>query len=278
MPKAAAGENDHVLGTDLSPLTLFGGVAGKVVCVTGGSSGIGAMIAAGFVASSARVFICSRKDGSDWAAQLAAKGPGTCTAVSADLTAQPDVDALLATIGEVAGGQLHVLVNNSGANWAEPLGEYSMDGWAKVMDLNAGALFNLTQCALPLLEAGSLDGDPTRVINIGSIDGLTVPALETYAYSTSKSAVVHMTKVLAGHLVERGITCNSICPGAFQSRMMRKTIEVAGDELGGEWLSGRIGEPSDMAGTCVFLASRAAAWMTGANLVLDGGNIVRPRL
>jgi NAD(P)-dependent dehydrogenase (short-subunit alcohol dehydrogenase family) len=132
-------------------------------------SSAGAMIAGGFVANGATVYICSRKDSSRWAAELTAKGPGRCVSVSADLTEQHDIDQLLEFITG-AEGKLHCLVNNSGANWAEPLPDYSITGWNKVQDLNVSAVFNLTKCALPLLSAACHENDPARVINIASVD------------------------------------------------------------------------------------------------------------
>jgi len=278
MPKAAEGENDHVLEAKLERSALFD-LSGKVALVTGGGSGIGAMIAGGFVANGATVYICSRKDCSAFAEQLTSKGPGTCVSVSADLTKQDDVNKVVKTIQDKS-GKLHVLVNNAGANWAEPLGKFSIAGWNKTNDLNVTAVFNVTQCALSLLQAAASPEDPARVINIASIDGVRTPPLDTFAYSAGKAAVIHMSKVLAGKLIDQSITVNAICPGAFQSRMMRGTIDAAGgmSEIGRGLVSDRIGSPDDMAGVCVMLASRAGAWMSGAQIVLDGGQVARPKL
>uniref|UniRef100_A0A7S1LP64 Uncharacterized protein n=1 Tax=Alexandrium catenella TaxID=2925 RepID=A0A7S1LP64_ALECA len=254
-------------------------MSGKVVLVTGGGSGIGAMIAGGFVANGAIVYICSRKDTTAYAAQLTAKGPGTCIAVAADLTQQTDVHKVVDVV-QSGSGKLHCLVNNAGANWAQPLEEFDISGWNKTNDLNVTAVFNLTKCAMPLLRAGASKEDPARVINIASIDAVQTPALDTFAYSAGKAAVVHMSEVLAGRLVREHVTVNCILPGAFQSRMMRATIRAAGgtDTLGRRLIGGRIGAPGDITGACLFLASRAGSWTTGAKLVLDGGQLALPKL
>lgn len=276
MPKAAEGENDHVVEASLGRNELFD-VSGKVVLVTGGGSGIGAMIAGGFVANGALVYIVSRKDCSPYAEQLTKKGPGKAIAISADLTKQEHVDRVVSEISKAA-GQLHVLVNNAGANWGQPLESFEIDGWNKTNDLNVTAVFNMIKCSVKLLKATATQSDPARVINIASIDGIITPALDTFAYSAGKAAVIHMSEVLAGKLIDDNITVNSICPGAFQSRMMRATIAAVGDGLSARSLGKRIGSPDDMAGACLFLASRASSWMTGAKLVLDGGQVARPKL
>lgn len=277
MPKAVEGENDHVLEAKLGRADLYD-LAGKVALVTGGGSGIGAMIAGGLTANGATVFIVSRKDCSYFAAQLSAKGPGTCTAISADLVEQADVDRCVGEV-EKACGKLHILVNNAGANWAQPLEQFEISGWNKTNDLNVTAVFNMTKCCMKLFKAAATPQDPARVINIASIDGLTTPLLDTFAYSTGKAAVIHMSSVLAGRLAEDHITVNCICPGAFQSRMMRGTIQNVGEKNLGQRLVGtRIGSPEDMAGVCIMLSSRAGAWITGAKITLDGGTVALPRL
>lgn len=277
MPAAEEGENDIVMHAKLGLPFLFD-VSGKVVLVTGGGSGIGAMIAGGFVANGASVYICSRKDISGFAKELSEKGPGSCTAVSADLTEQAGVDKVLTAIRE-GPGKLDCLVNNAGANMNKPIDNFDIAAWNKTNDLNVTAVFNLTRCALPLMRAAASKEEPARVINIASIDGIRTPVFDTFAYSAGKAAVIHMSKVLAGKLSEEHITVNCICPGSFQSRMMRATIKNVGeDALGQGLVGGRIGLPSDVAGTCIFLASRAGAWMSGAQLVLDGGYTARPKL
>jgi len=150
------------------------------------------------------------------------------------------------------------------------LAEYPEAGWDKVMALNVKAVFDLTRLLLPQLEAGSRPGDPARVINVGSIDGLSVPLLETYAYSASKAAVHHLTRTLARKLAPK-ITVNAIAPGPFESKMMAETLKQFGDAIKKSCPLGRIGEPSDMAGIAIYLASKAGAYVTGAVIPVDGG-------
>eukprot|EP00946_MAST-07B_sp_MAST-7B-sp1_P005205 g5205.t1 len=279
MPKPLAGENVLPPARALHSSSLFS-LSGKQCLVTGGGSGIGAMIAAGFVANGASVYIVSRKDCSPFAATLTSKYPGQCTWLGADLSVPAQVNALVATLrARLPGSKLHCLVNNSGTNWAQPIDEYSLRGWDKVYNLNVRSVFHLIQQCLPLLEAAASPEDPGRIINISSIDSITVGALDTFAYSSGKAAVSHMTRVLGGKLAARHVTCNAILPGAFPSRMMRATIESVGEEnLSNANPLGRIGCVYDMAGVALMLASRAGAWITGACVTLDGGTVVKPRL
>eukprot|EP00931_Biecheleriopsis_adriatica_P107831 TRINITY_DN82167_c0_g1_i1.p1 TRINITY_DN82167_c0_g1~~TRINITY_DN82167_c0_g1_i1.p1 ORF type:complete len:281 (+),score=66.56 TRINITY_DN82167_c0_g1_i1:84-926(+) len=273
MPKEIEGENDDALNANLSNASMFN-VQGKVVLVTGGGSGIGAMIASGFVQNGARVYIASRKDTSAYAAQLSKKGPGSCVAVSCDISVSEKQQALIDTI-QKAEGKLHVLVNNSGTNFSAPLGQYKAEMFEKVMQLNTNAVFELTQLAVPLLEASSSAADPARIITISSINGLTVPMMDTFAYSASKAAVVMLSKHLASALGHRHITSNCICPGPFMSRMMRGTVKAAGeDNIASGTALGRMGVPADIAGACIFLASEAGAFVTGTEFALDGGSLV----
>lgn len=244
-------------------------VEGKVVLVTGGTRGIGLMIARGFVEGGARVYVSSRK--AEVCEEVAAElsKVGTCIGLPADLSTQAEADRLG---GELAGREsaLHVLVNNAGANWGAPLAEFPDSAWDKVLALNVKAIFHLTRACLPLLEKGSAEGDPARVINIGSIDGLSVPALDTFAYSSSKAAVHHLTRVLAKKLAPR-VTVNAVAPGPFESKMMAKTLENFGDAIVASCPMGRIGAPDDMAGVAIYLASRAGAYVTGSVIAVDGG-------
>jgi len=245
-------------------------VAGKTALVTGGSRGIGLMIARGLVEAGARVYISSRK--ADVCERVAAElsEHGTCVAIAADLS-RPEECRRLA--GELAAREpaLHILVNNAGANWAAPLAEFPDSAWDRVLDLNVKGVFHLTRDLVPLLSAAAVPGDPARVINIGSIDGLRVPEFETYSYSTSKAAVHHLTRVLAKRLAREGITVNAIAPGPFESKMMAATLEAFGELIRAQCPLGRIGEPDDMAGTVIYLASRAGAYLTGAVIPVDGG-------
>jgi NAD(P)-dependent dehydrogenase (short-subunit alcohol dehydrogenase family) len=166
---------------------------------------------------------------------------------------------------------LHILVNNAGANWGAPLAEFPESGWDKVMDVNLKAVFFLTRDLMPLLTAAGSAADPARVVNIGSIDGLHVPALETYSYSTSKAALHHLTRVLARKLAPEHVNVNAIAPGPFESQMMKATLESFGEMIRKTNPRGRIGEPEDVAGTAIYLCSRASAYVTGAVLPVDGG-------
>jgi len=238
--------------------------------VTGGSQGIGLMIARGYVEAGAKVYISSRKkDVCDQvAAELSARG--TCISVPANLSTEAGAKALAQEIARHESA-LHILVNNAGANWGAPLAEYPDSAWDKVLTLNVKAPFFLIRELLGLLEKGARPGDPARVINIGSIDGLHVPRLETYAYSASKAGVHHMTRVLALALAPQGITVNAVAPGPFQSKMMAVTLERFHDVIVATCPLGRIGEPDDMAGVAIYLASRAGAYLTGAVIPVDGG-------
>jgi len=241
----------------------------KVALVTGGSRGIGLMIAQGYVRAGARVYISSRKK--DVCDRMAAdlSREGTCVSLPADVGTEAGAVALARALGEREPA-LHVLVNNAGANWGAPLAEFPDSAWDKVLALNVKAIFHLTVKTLPLLTKAARPGDPARVINIGSIDGLKVPLLETYSYSASKAAVHHMTRVLARRLAPE-ITVNAVAPGPFESKMMHETLERFHDAIVGSCPLGRIGAPEDMAGVAIYLASRAGAYLTGAVIPVDGG-------
>ena len=245
-------------------------IEGKTALVTGGSQGIGLMIARGYVEAGVKVYICSRKkDVCDRvAAELSALG--TCISLPANLSTEAGAKTLAQEVARHESA-LHILVNNAGANWGAPLAEYPDSAWDKVLALNLKAPFFLIRELLGLLEKGVRPGDPARVINIGSIDGLHVPRLETYAYSASKAGVHHMTRVLAVALAPQGITVNAVAPGPFQSKMMAETLERFSDVIVASCPLGRIGEPDDMAGVAIYLASRAGAYLTGAVIPVDGG-------
>ena len=245
-------------------------IAGKVALVTGGSRGIGLMIARGFVEAGAKVYISSRKAEvcEEVAAELSKSG--ACAALPADLGTEAGCRQLADALA-AREERLHILVNNAGANWAAPLADYPDASWDKVMNLNVKGVFHLTRFLVPLLERAASDDDPARVINIGSIDGLQAPGLETYAYSASKAAVHHLTRVLAHQLAPKRITVNAIAPGPFESKMMAETLRRFGDAIRASCPLGRIGRPEDMAGTAIYLASRAGAYLTGAVIPVDGG-------
>jgi NAD(P)-dependent dehydrogenase (short-subunit alcohol dehydrogenase family) len=245
-------------------------IKGKVALVTGGSSGIGLMIARGYVEAGARVYVASRKREACERVAADLSSRGSCVALPADLSTEAGALRLAGEIAERE-PELQILVNNAGANWGAPLDEYPDSAWDKVLALNVKAVFHLTRALAPQLEKAARPGDPARVINIGSIDGLRVPVLEVYAYSASKAAVHHMTRVLAKKLAARGITVNAVAPGPFHSKMMAATFERFGEMIVASCPMGRAGEPEDMAGVAIYLASRAGAYVTGAVIPVDGG-------
>ena len=195
---------------------------------------------------------------------------GTCVSVPADLATEAECVRLAAEVAAVEPA-LHILVNNAGANWGAPIEEFPASGWDKVLDLNLKSPFFLTRALLPQLEAAGTADDPARVINIGSIDGIQVPILNTYSYSASKAALHHLTRVLARELGPRHVTVNAIAPGPFESKMMAETLKNFGDQIARSSPLGRIGRPDDMAGAAIYLASRAGSYVTGAIIPVDGG-------
>lgn len=249
-------------------------IEGKAALVTGGSRGIGLMIARGFVEAGARVYVASRKPEAcdEVAAELSKTG--SCVSLPADLGTEEGARGLAEALARRESA-LHVLVNNAGANWGAPLAEYPDAAWDKVLALNVKAVFHLTRACLPLLEKAARPGDPARVINIGSIDGIAVPLLETYAYSASKAAVHHLTRALAVRLAKHNVTVNAVAPGPFESKMMAATLDAFRDQIVASCPLGRIGEPEDMAGVAIYLASRAAAYVTGTVIPVDGGISIR---
>ncbi|KAI9261485.1 hypothetical protein BDA99DRAFT_77401 [Phascolomyces articulosus] len=248
-------------------------VKDKVVLVTGGSRGIGEMIATGFVQAGAKVYITSRKAKAcdEMAAKLNALGPGQAIALPADLQSVEQIKQLATELSKRE-THLDVLVNNAGATWGAPVDEYPEAAFQKVMNLNVTRIFTLTQALLPLLRAKATREDPSRVINLGSVAGEYVPNFEAYAYSASKAAIAHMTRHLAGRLGRDYILCNTIAPGSFPSKMLAETWEKNKDAYLARNPLGRIGSPEDIAGTCIYLSSRAAAYTNGATIVIDGGS------
>lgn len=249
--------------------TLFG-VAGKTVVVTGGGQGIGRMIAEGFVRAGARVIVASRKLATCEATAAELAPFGTCIAMQADLSHTEGCLAF-ATAVRAREKQLHVLINNAGATWGAGYDDYPERAWARCMELNVHAVFELTRAFTPMLAATATADDPARVINLGSVDGLHVPIYENYAYAASKAALHHLNAVLAKRLAADHITVNAVAPGPFESRMMRETLETHGESLMQMIPLGRIGRADDMAGIALFLASRAGSYLTGALIPVEGG-------
>ena len=245
-------------------------VAGKAVVVTGGSRGIGAMIAEGFVRSGARVIITARKAEACDATAERLSAHGTCVSIPADLSSEEGRAAFAAAVAEREPA-LHVLVNNAGATWGAPLDEFPASGWDKVMNVNLGAPFALTQLLLPQLRAAASAEDPARIVNIASVDGMRVPQMESYSYSASKAGLIMLTRHLALRLAGEHITVNAIAPGPFPSKMIAFLLDEHADEVAATVPLGRIGEPEDMAGTALFLSSRAGSYLTGAVIPVDGG-------
>ena len=245
-------------------------VSGRVALVTGGSRGIGEMIADGFVANGVRTYISSRKAEACDATAARLSSIGECISLPADLSTAEGIQSLVGQI-KSREGHLDILVNNAGATWGAPIDQFPEGGWDKVMDINVKSPFFLTQALLPLLEASASADSPSRIINVGSIDGININRLPTFSYGPSKAAVHHLTRALAAHLAQRHITVNAIAPGPFPSKMMAATLDEYGDEIRRGVPLGRIGEATDMAGAAIFFASRAANYVTGTVLPVDGG-------
>ncbi|WP_153502723.1 SDR family oxidoreductase [Cumulibacter manganitolerans] len=249
--------------------SLFG-LSGKVAVVTGGSRGIGKMAARGLLDAGARVYIVSRKAAAVEDAVRDLSAHGDVTGLSADLSTPEACRELAAEIGGREDA-LDILVNNAGATWGAELGEYPPAAWDKVFDLNVKAPFFLTEAFLPMLEKNASQDDPSRVINVGSIDGIHVPRHTAFAYGPSKAAIHQMTRVLAYNLGSRYITVNAIAPGPFESKMMEATLAANGAAIAASSPLGRIGRPDDIAGTVVYLSGRASSYVTGSVLAVDGG-------
>jgi NAD(P)-dependent dehydrogenase (short-subunit alcohol dehydrogenase family) len=245
-------------------------VTGKVALVTGGSRGIGEMIAEGFVANGVKTYISSRKADACDATAARLSGQGECISIPADLST---ADGIAALVGEIKSReeQLDILVNNAGATWGAPIEEFPESAWDKIMNINVKGPFFLTQALLPLLEKSAAPDDPARIIMVGSIDGLNVNKLPTFSYGPSKAAVHHLARMLASHLADRNITANAIAPGPFPSKMMAHTLDTMGERIRKGVPLKRIGKPADMAGAAIFLSSKASSYVTGVVIPVDGG-------
>ena len=245
-------------------------LTGKVAVVTGGTRGIGLMMARGLLQAGASVYISSRKPEAGQAAVAELTAYGVVLSIPADLSREEECLRLADEVGR-SEEQVHVLVNNAGATWGAPLAEFPASAWDKVLNLNLKTPFFLTRAFLPLLEAAGTADDPARIINVGSIDGLRVPELHTYSYAASKAGLHQLTRVLARELGPRHITVNAVAPGPFESKMMAATLAAQGEAIAAASPLGRIGRPDDMAGVAVFLSGRGGAYVTGAIIPVDGG-------
>ena len=241
---------------------------GRTALITGGSRGIGRMIAEGFLAQGARVYISARKAEAcdETAKELSAFGH--CVSLPADVSTLEGAKGLVDAYGKHE-KTLDILVNNAGAAWGAPYDEFPESGWDKVVDLNLKTPFFLTQALTPMLRAAATD-HPAKVINIASIDGVSVNPQETYSYAASKAGLIHLTRRMALRLAKDNIVVSAIAPGAFASNMNKDARDHA-DEAKQRIPAGRIGTPEDMAGAAIFLASRAGDYVMGSTLIVDGG-------
>lgn len=244
-------------------------IAGKRVVITGGTSGIGLMIARGFAEAGAELFVASRKADAVAATVDELSKLTPTEGVPANLSTEAGCEALAGAVLE-RWPSIDVLVNNAGATWGAPLAEHTEEVWERVLSLNVKAVSHVTRFLQPALAAAATEGDPARVINVGSINGLTPPPMDTFAYSASKAAVHMLSRHLAKSFAPT-ITVNAISPGPFPSKMMAGTLEVFGDALAASNPMRRLGTPQDVAGVAQFLASRAGAYITGAVIPVDGG-------
>ena len=257
-------------------------VQGKVALVTGGSRGIGEMIAGGFLANGAKVYISSRKADAcnETAKRLSDTFGGECISLPANLADMAGIESLVKAFGERE-NHLDILINNAGVSWGAPLDEFPENGWDKVFDTNVKGVFFLTQKLLPLLEARATNDDPSRVVNIGSIDGIRTPVFDTHSYGPSKAALHSLTRQMGSKLVKRNIIMNAIAPGPFPTWMLSTGVGTGGDVEGTDWSvvargnpRKRVGTPEDIAGLAIFLCSRAGAFTVGEVISCDGGLVV----
>ena len=249
-------------------------IDGKIALITGGSRGIGEMIAGGFLAHGAKVYISSRKADvcDETAKRLADQFGGECISAPGDVGTIEGIEALAGTLGERE-SQLDILVNNAGTTWGDTIDEFPESGWDKVMNTNLKGIFFLTQ-------KGASPEDPARVINIGSVDGIKTPIFDNFSYGASKAGVHHLTRVLAAHLIKEHVIVNAIAPGPFPSWMLSAGVGFGGRVEGEDWdsvgernPSGRVGTMEDIAGLAIYLSSRAGQYTVGETITCDGGSV-----
>jgi len=245
---------------------------GRIALITGGSRGIGKMIAAGYLAQGAKIYIASRKAGpleATAAALTKEHGEGRCIALAIDASSVEGAKALAAEIARRE-SRLDILVNNAGAAWGAEFDQFPESGWDKVMNINLKTPFFLTQALFELLKAAGSERQPAKVINIASIDGISVNPQETYSYAASKAGLIQLTRRMALRLAKDNIVVSAIAPGAFASDM-NTTARDHADEVVKHIPAGRIGTDEDMAGAAIYLASRAGDYVLGSTLIVDGG-------
>ncbi|OOC00792.1 SDR family oxidoreductase [Amycolatopsis azurea] len=257
-------ESQSIPHTDLFDLT------GKYALVTGGTRGIGLMIARGLLQAGARVVVSSRKADACAEAQHLLSEFGDVQAIPADLSRHEECQRL-ADLVEADSKRLDILVNNAGAMWREPLETFPDEAWDSVIDLNLKSPFWLVQALLPALRRAGTADDPARIINIGSIAAVHVAESPNYSYASSKAGLHQLTRVLARELGPQHVTVNAVAPGPFPSQMMAATLEAVGDTIAAKAPLRRLGRDDDMAGIAVFLASRAGSYLTGTIIPVDGG-------
>ena len=262
--------------TDDYKISNLFSLAGKTALVTGGSSGLGLIMAKGLLLNGARVMIASRKKEKCDLALGELQQYGDCSAIAADVTDAGDRAALVSAV-ESKFGSLSMLINNAGDNWGAEIEDYPDTGFAKVMNTNLNAVFSMTREFLPLLGKAASTEDPARVINIGSMDGIHVPIVQrvpTFAYSASEAALHHLTRTLAVDLAPKNITVNAVAPGFFESRMTDYVFEHFKADIEGDCPLHRVGRPQEMVGIIAYLASRAGAYTNGTVIPVDGGTSI----
>jgi len=263
----------HIEGVNRLDISTLFDIKGKTALVTGGSGGIGLMIATTLAQAGCHLFICSRKspDIEAAAAELRAHG-GEVTAIAADLGTEEGVTKVAEAVN--AAGPLHILVNNAGVSWGGSIDTFPRAGFEKVLKLNLLAPFDLTRALLPALRAAGTPKDPARVINISSIDGLRLPMWESYPYSATKAGLIHMGRHMGKFLAGDHISVNAIAPGFFPSKMTASVVDLDNVESNADVLSPlgqRIGTPEDIGGAVIYLSSRAGAWLSGVTIAVGGG-------
>ena len=249
-------------------------VKNKVVLITGGSRGLGEMIASAFAINKAKVYISSRKekDCNNTAKSISEKYYNNCFSLPQDISRIDGIENLLKMFSSKE-NHLDILINNAGAVWGEPLKDFSEQGWDKIMDLNVKSMFFMIQKFLPMLKKNAIRESPSKVINVGSIDGINTPTYENYSYSVSKAAVHKLTKTLASKLIKSNIVCNAIAPGPFPSKMLGSAVAHDYTIISKKNPSSRVGLPEDIGGATIYLGSKASNYVVGETIICDGGLI-----